>query len=79
MSAKILLVDDEPDLLRMVGYSLHREGYTVSVAQNGAEALEKVSTDIPDLIILDVMMPDTDGYAGYRWCLPSQRTSAVKI
>jgi CheY-like chemotaxis protein len=62
MSAKILLVDDEPDLLRMVGYSLHREGYTVIVAKNGAEAIAKVSGEIPDLIILDVMMPDTDGY-----------------
>lgn len=62
MSAKILLIDDEPELLRMVGYSLHREGYTVSVAQTGAEGLKKVSAETPDLIILDVMMPDIDGY-----------------
>ncbi|MBN1312666.1 MAG: response regulator [Anaerolineae bacterium] len=62
MSSKILLVDDEPDLLRMVGYSLHREGFTVSVAQTGTEALEKIAEEVPDLIILDVMMPDMDGY-----------------
>jgi CheY-like chemotaxis protein/MinD-like ATPase involved in chromosome partitioning or flagellar assembly len=79
MSAKILLVDDEPDLLRMVGYNLHREGYTVSIAQSGAEALEKVSAEIPDLIILDVMMPDMDGYEVCRQVRATPATETTLI
>jgi CheY-like chemotaxis protein/MinD-like ATPase involved in chromosome partitioning or flagellar assembly len=62
MSEKILLVDDDPELLRMIGYKLHREGYTVIVTQTGTEALAKISQEVPDLILLDVMMPDMDGY-----------------
>lgn len=79
MSAKILLVDDEPDLLRMVGYSLHREGYTVNIAQSGAEALEKVSADIPDLIVLDIMMPEIDGYEVCRRirAMPAAQTTLI--
>jgi pilus assembly protein CpaE len=61
VSAKILVVDDEPNVLRMVSYTLQIEGYEVVVAQNGAEALSKVQTEAPDLVILDVMMPDMSG------------------
>jgi DNA-binding response OmpR family regulator len=61
MSAKILVVDDEPNVLHMVSYVLHAEGFEVVVAQNGAEALSKVQTEVPDLVILDVMMPDMNG------------------
>ena len=61
MGAKILIVDDEPNLLRMVGYTLQAEGYKIVVAKNGAEALNKVQTEKPDLLILDVMMPDMSG------------------
>ncbi len=58
---KILLVDDEPDILEIVGYNLNSEGYTVITAENGLEAIEKAKTERPQLIILDVMMPDMDG------------------
>ncbi len=61
MSAKILIVDDEPNLLRMLGYTLQSEGYEIVAAQNGAEALSKVKADKPDLVILDVMLPDMTG------------------
>ncbi len=61
IDAKILVVDDEPNLLRMVGYTLQTEGFVVVVAQNGAEALEKVQTEKPDLVLLDVMLPDMSG------------------
>jgi len=61
VSAKILVVDDEPNVLRMVSYTLQIEGYEVVVAQNGVEALSKIQTQTPDLIILDVMMPDMSG------------------
>lgn len=58
---KILIVDDEPDILEIVGYNLKKENYAVYTAKNGYEALEIAKTIIPDLIILDVMMPGIDG------------------
>lgn len=58
---KILLVDDEPDILEIVGYNLESEGYQVFKAENGVEAIEVAKKKNPDLIILDVMMPEMDG------------------
>lgn len=60
-SAKILLVDDEEDILDVVGYNLVNEGYEVHTAANGKEAVEIANKIIPDLILLDVMMPEMDG------------------
>ncbi|MGB3590661.1 MAG: response regulator transcription factor [Nonlabens sp.] len=59
--AKILLVDDEPDILEIVSYNLKNEGYQVYTASNGEEGLKKAIKKSPDLIILDVMMPVMDG------------------
>ncbi|MCM5661759.1 response regulator transcription factor [Galbibacter mesophilus] len=58
---KILLVDDEPDILEIVGYNLSSEGYNVITAKNGVEAIAKAKKEKPHLIILDVMMPEMDG------------------
>lgn len=58
---KILLVDDEPDILEIVGYNLSAEGYDVITAENGIEAVKKARKEHPQLIILDVMMPEMDG------------------
>lgn len=58
---KILLVDDEPDILEFLGYNLRKEGYTVFIANNGKEAIKIAKKEIPDLMIIDVMMPDMDG------------------
>lgn len=58
---KILLVDDEADILEIVGYNLSSEGYQVTTANNGVEAIEKAKKHKPQLIILDVMMPEMDG------------------
>lgn len=66
MSYRILLVDDEPDILEFIGYNLRKEGYEVSTATNGREALEVASTFVPHLILLDVMMPEMDGIATCR-------------
>ena len=63
MSYRILLVDDEPDILEFVGYNLRKEGYEVRTASNGREALEEATTWLPHLILLDVMMPEMDGIA----------------
>ena len=58
---KILLVDDEQDILEIVGYNLSQEGYQVSTATNGKEAVIKAKKELPHLIIMDVMMPEMDG------------------
>ena len=58
---KILLVDDEPDILEFLGYNLKKEGFVVHTAQNGEEALRTAKEILPHLIILDVMMPEMDG------------------
>ncbi|WP_397364485.1 response regulator transcription factor [Olleya sp. R77988] len=58
---KILLVDDEPDILEIVGYNLTNEGYQIVTAKNGIEAIKKAKKEKPQLIILDVMMPEMDG------------------
>jgi two-component system alkaline phosphatase synthesis response regulator PhoP len=58
---KVLLVDDEPDILAFIKYNLQKEGYQVDTAGNGREAVEKAKADPPDLILLDVMMPEMDG------------------
>lgn len=58
---KILLVDDEQDILDLISYNLKREGYSVSTANSGIGALEVAKKETPDLIILDVMMPEMDG------------------
>ncbi len=58
---KILLVDDEPDILEIVGYNLSSQGYQISTAENGVEGVKKAKKEKPHLIILDVMMPEMDG------------------
>ena len=58
---KILLVDDEPDILEFMEYNLKKENYVIFKASNGKEAIEKAKKEHPDLIILDIMMPEMDG------------------
>jgi two-component system alkaline phosphatase synthesis response regulator PhoP len=60
-STKILLVDDEPDILEILSYNLSAEGYQISTATNGVEAVKKAKKHLPHLIIMDVMMPEMDG------------------
>ena len=60
-SIKILLVDDEPDILEIINYNLSAQGYNVTTSSNGAQAVKKAKKEKPHLIILDVMMPEMDG------------------
>ena len=62
MAEKILIIDDDIDTLKLVGLMLERQGYQIAVASNGTIGLSKASSERPDLILLDVMMPDMDGY-----------------
>ena len=64
--AKLLVVDDEPNILELLATSLRFAGFEVVTAANGREALEKAETENPDLAVLDVMMPDLDGFTVVR-------------
>jgi DNA-binding response OmpR family regulator len=60
---KILVVDDDPYILMSLEFLMRKKGFDVSVARNGTEAMDMLATNKPDLILLDIMMPDVDGYA----------------
>lgn len=62
MTQKILIADDEPNIVISLEYLMKREGFDVSVARDGQEALDAVSVCVPDLILLDVMMPRKSGF-----------------
>lgn len=72
---KILLVDDEPDILEIVGYNLKNEGYSVFTAENGIEAVKQAKKVQPHLILLDVMMPEMDGIEA---CEKIRETDSLK-
>ncbi len=61
MPKKVLIADDEPDIIEIISYNLNKEGYEVSSAKNGLEALDKTISYKPDLLILDIMMPKMNG------------------
>ncbi len=58
---KLLLVDDEPDILEFLSYNFRKKGYLVSTAINGVEGINKAAKELPDLIISDILMPEMDG------------------
>ncbi|MDB6022324.1 MAG: OmpR [Pedosphaera sp.] len=63
MAQKILVVDDEPDIVELVAFNLKAEGYEVITAATGPEALDQARAILPDLIVLDLMLPELDGVA----------------
>jgi CheY-like chemotaxis protein len=63
MGRKILLADDDPDVIDVVSILLEDEGYEIVTAKDGAEALDKIRSEDPDLVILDLLMPKVDGFA----------------
>ena len=79
MPEKILVVDDDVDTLRLVGLMLQRQGYQIVAASNGNQALTMAQSEKPDLILLDVMMPDMDGYEVTRRLRADPQTSSVPI
>ncbi len=79
MSKRLLVVDDEPNLLRAVAACLKTEGYEVNTARSGHEALMQLAESVPDLIISDIRMPGMDGYKLARQLRGSPRTALVPI
>jgi two-component system alkaline phosphatase synthesis response regulator PhoP len=72
---KILLVDDEPDILEFVGYNIRKEGYTLYTCSNGQDAIQTAKKIIPHLVILDIMMPGIDGI---ETCIEMRKIEALK-
>ena len=76
---RILVVDDEADFASLVQGNLEKEGFQVEVAYNGAEGLAKVHANPPDAIVLDVMMPEKDGYAVCKELKGSDATCNIPV
>ncbi len=79
MPDKILLVDDDMDTLRLVGLMLQRQGYEVRAANSGIQALSMIQNELPDLILLDIMMPEIDGYEVARRLRSDSKTANIPI
>ena len=76
---KILVVEDEADLREVLSYNLTRDGYRVVTAEGGAEALKRARKDVPDLVLLDLMLPDVDGLEVCRRLKKDPLTGALPI
>lgn len=72
---KILLVDDEPDILEFVGYNIRKEGFTLFTSSNGKDAIQIAKKTIPHLVILDIMMPGIDGI---ETCIEMRKIDTLK-
>ncbi|MGQ9832240.1 MAG: response regulator [Candidatus Villigracilaceae bacterium] len=79
MNEKILIIDDDLDTLRLVGLMLQRQGYQISAATNGPQGLVRAEEEVPDLIVLDVMMPEMDGYEVARRLRKNPVTAEIPI
>ncbi len=77
--ARILVVEDEKDIAELIQYNLEREGYTVKVLHTAEEALNVLKTDLPDLILLDVMLPGMDGLEACRIIKEESRTQNIPV
>jgi two-component system, OmpR family, alkaline phosphatase synthesis response regulator PhoP len=80
MSApKILIVDDEPHMLRVTEFSLRRGGYQLIIGRNGREAIELADLEQPALIVMDVLMPELDGLGALRLLKQSPKTANIPV
>lgn len=77
--AKVLVVDDEKDVVELLKFLLEKDGYTVTTAYNGREALESIAKETPDIVLLDVMMPEVDGYTVQTQLSEKEATRSIPI
>ncbi len=78
-SASILIVDDDPEIVTMLSTRLNKRGYKVSTANDGHKAIELAKSELPDLVLLDVMMPGKSGWEVARALKQDPATQAIKI
>ena len=76
---KVLVVDDDPYILMSLEFLMKKNGYDVMVARNGMEALELAEKQMPDIVLLDIMMPDVDGYEICRYIKKSDKLKRTKV
>jgi DNA-binding response OmpR family regulator len=79
MRKKILVVDDDAELVELVSFNLKQAGYVIGTAANGVDAIKKARTLAPDLIVLDVMMPELDGFAVCEILRRDAATASIPI
>jgi CheY-like chemotaxis protein len=77
--ATVLIIDDDANTLRLIGYMLERVGFEVQLAGDGEDGLAKASKQPPDLIVLDVMMPGVDGYQVCEQLRANPRTAPIPV
>jgi two-component system alkaline phosphatase synthesis response regulator PhoP len=77
--AKILIVDDEPEIIFLASRMLENEGHKVIGVKNSAECFEKLEEETPDLILMDIMMPDGDGWEACRKIKEDEKTSNIPV
>jgi DNA-binding response OmpR family regulator len=77
--ARILIIEDDPEAAHILELSLKREGYTVGIAMDGTQGLSAVQTQRPDLVLLDLMMPDVDGFEVCRRIRANPATARLPI
>ena len=76
---KVLVVDDDPYILMSLEFLMKKSGYDVMVARNGTEALELVDKQLPNIVLLDIMMPDVDGYEICSYIKNSDKLTHTKV
>ncbi len=79
MANKILVADDEPSIVRVLEYRLRHNGYEVAVARDGKNCLEKIREEKPDLILLDVAMPELDGFEVCKRLKENDETKDIPV
>lgn len=79
MGQRVLLIEDEPNIIEAISYLLSKDGWTVHTHSNGETAMDKVKQGVPDLIILDVMLPGRSGYDILRDLRADSATAAVPV
>lgn len=79
MSKTILIVDDEISILMALEYALKKQNFRVLIARDGSEALQILESEIPDLMLLDIMMPKVDGYQTLQHVRASEKLKGIKV
>lgn len=78
-SRKIIYIEDDPEMIDLVGLILNRRGYEVKGAHGGRQGLDLVRQELPDLVLLDLMMPDMDGWDVYQQLKVSESTQHIPV
>ena len=79
LEKKILLVDDEPNIIMALEYALKKQNFEVYIARDGKEALQILESNTPDIVLLDIMMPNVDGYQTLAYIKEKTHLKSTKV